>query len=84
MRLGELEESLLAMVELVRIGNMKELGELVRVGKEIELKKPNSAVACRVGLAVAHVALTRGERELAREVLGEVVDSSVVRMYIKK
>ena len=38
-RLGELEETLLAMVELVRMGNMEDLGELVKVGKEIELKK---------------------------------------------
>ena len=53
------------MVELVRMGNMEDLGELVKVGKEIELKKPNSAVACQVGLAVAQVAMTRGERELA-------------------
>jgi hypothetical protein len=32
-----------------------------------------------VGLAVTHVAMTKGERELAREVFGEVVESAVVK-----
>ena len=39
LRLGQLEETLLVMVEIVRMGNMEDLGELVKVGKEIELKK---------------------------------------------
>jgi hypothetical protein len=32
-----------------------------------------------VGLAIPHVAMSWGERELAREVLGEVMQSTVVK-----
>jgi hypothetical protein len=64
-----LEENLLAVVKLVRMVNMEDF-ELMKVGKEIELNKPNNAVACQVGLAVAYMAMTRGERELAREEFG--------------
>ena len=43
---GELKETFLAMVGLVRIGSMEELGGhvIVRVGKEVEIKKPISVV----------------------------------------
>ena len=44
-----MEETILEMVELVRMGNMEDLGELVKVGKEIEMKKPNNAVAGGTG-----------------------------------
>ena len=51
---------------------MEDLGELVKVGKEIELKKPNSAVACQMGLAVAHVCHDQGGEGVSQGGVGGV------------
>jgi len=79
-KLGEKEEMILAMVEIVRRGDRCDmLGELAREGTDLETKKANSWIACQVGLAVAHTAMVRGERDIAREVLGEMIVNPVVK-----
>ena len=69
-----MKETFLAMVGLVRIGSMEELAGhvIVRVGKEVEIKKPISVVACQVCLAVAHVAMSRGGGEGEGEGAGQI------------
>ena len=79
-KLGEKEEMILAMVERVRRdGECDMLGELVREGRDLETKKANSWVACHVGLAISHTAMVRGERDIARELLGEMIENAVVK-----